>query len=325
MKIASLRAFIRSQAVRVADIAALAGAWVAIWKYQGGGLVLADVATLGLAVVSALLAASACRSANGLGAWGKGVVAAPLAACLLAALALFLCGSALTTGVWHAWILSAPLALLALRGLGWVADRTTLRADLGRESVVLVGTRSACAQASRFLGLESSSDSKVVATLPVADVHSAIAIGDELIARLQRLRSPRVIICTDDAAPAIPEQILAILRHHPVTVQWAPQLSLPDAVFHPAHRAQLIDLCASPLNESQLVLKWIGDKFPAVIILAIVAVPMALIALAIKLTSPGPILFTQARHGLNGRLICRFRKFWPLDSGNSGRGSWDEE
>lgn len=307
MKIASLRAFIRFQAVRVLDIAALAGSWLVIWKYQGGGLVLADAVVIGMAVVSALLAASACRSASGLATWSKGAAIAPLAACLMAALALLLCGSALTSGVWHVWILIAPLALLALRGLGWAADRAMLCADLGRESVVLIGTSSACAQATRSLGLESSSDSKVVATLHVADVSTTIAIGDELIDRLQRLRSPRVIICTDDAASAIPEQILAILRHHPVTVQWAPQMSLPDAAFNPAYRAQLIDLCASPLNESQLVLKWIEDKFPAVIILAIVVVPMALIALAIKLTSPGPILFTQVRHGLNGRLIRVFK------------------
>jgi exopolysaccharide biosynthesis polyprenyl glycosylphosphotransferase len=37
------------------------------------------------------------------------------------------------------------------------------------------------------------------------------------------------------------------------------------------------------------------------LLLAITAVPMALVALGIRLTSPGPVLFKQQRAGLNGR------------------------
>ncbi|MDO8611190.1 MAG: sugar transferase, partial [bacterium] len=62
------------------------------------------------------------------------------------------------------------------------------------------------------------------------------------------------------------------------------------------------------LNSVSLLIKRIIDIFGSIIGLIITAVFCPLVALAIKLDSPGPIFFTQERVGLNGRLF-RLYKF----------------
>ena len=56
------------------------------------------------------------------------------------------------------------------------------------------------------------------------------------------------------------------------------------------------------------------DIILAILFLSLVALPMALVAVAIKLDSPGPIFFRQPRVGLNGR-IFRIWKFRTMHAG----------
>lgn len=62
------------------------------------------------------------------------------------------------------------------------------------------------------------------------------------------------------------------------------------------------------------VLKRIGDVLVAAIVLALVAPIMAVIALAIKLDSPGPVLHIQRRTGRGGSTF-RFYKFRSMTNG----------
>jgi exopolysaccharide biosynthesis polyprenyl glycosylphosphotransferase len=59
----------------------------------------------------------------------------------------------------------------------------------------------------------------------------------------------------------------------------------------------------------QSALKLVVDLFGALALLVVLSVPLAVVALLIKLTSPGPIMFRQLRSGLNGApfTIYKFR------------------
>ncbi len=63
----------------------------------------------------------------------------------------------------------------------------------------------------------------------------------------------------------------------------------------------LLTFSIAPAEELQLLLKRCLDSALAVASLAILLVPMALVAILIKLTSKGPVFFRQTRCGLNGR------------------------
>ncbi|MBI3192259.1 MAG: sugar transferase, partial [Pedosphaera parvula] len=64
-----------------------------------------------------------------------------------------------------------------------------------------------------------------------------------------------------------------------------------------------------PEESWQNLAKQTMDIFGALVLLMIVGIPLLLVAVLIKLTSPGPILFRQQRSGLNGRpfTMLKFR------------------
>ena len=76
-----------------------------------------------------------------------------------------------------------------------------------------------------------------------------------------------------------------------------------------------------PFYGADGLLKRATDFVLACLLLAVLAVPMALVALAVKLTSPGPVFFRQRRYGMDGREIrvWKFRSMRVCDDGKSVR------
>ena len=66
---------------------------------------------------------------------------------------------------------------------------------------------------------------------------------------------------------------------------------------------------SAPETSWQAVIKQLTDFVGALVMLIILAIPMAIVALVIRFTSPGPIFFRQLRSGLNGApfTIYKFR------------------
>jgi exopolysaccharide biosynthesis polyprenyl glycosylphosphotransferase len=73
--------------------------------------------------------------------------------------------------------------------------------------------------------------------------------------------------------------------------------------------APLLTFSAAPLDDLRLVFKRSFDIIAAVLALILVSPLMALCAILIRLTSPGPVIFRQQRAGLNGRhfTLLKFR------------------
>ena len=71
----------------------------------------------------------------------------------------------------------------------------------------------------------------------------------------------------------------------------------------------LLSVYESPFDEFNSLVKRAEDLLLGGVILAVLAIPMLFVALAIKITSKGPVLFKQNRYGLNGRVVkvCKFR------------------
>ena len=80
----------------------------------------------------------------------------------------------------------------------------------------------------------------------------------------------------------------------------------------------LITLNDHPFYGGVWTLKKLEDLILGSLILLLISPLMLLIALAIKLSAPGPILFKQRRHGLNGEVIkvYKFRTMTSLDDGD---------
>ena len=68
-----------------------------------------------------------------------------------------------------------------------------------------------------------------------------------------------------------------------------------------------LDVFEQPITDWDMVLKSAFDRIVGAIILVLLAPVMALVALAIKLDSPGPVLFLQKRYGFNNERIDVFK------------------
>jgi Undecaprenyl-phosphate glucose phosphotransferase len=83
----------------------------------------------------------------------------------------------------------------------------------------------------------------------------------------------------------------------------ASQLRFRPRTYSFAGTVPLIDIVDRPITDWDVVLKWLFDKSVASLALLGLAPVMALVALAIKLDSKGPVLFRQKRYGFNNELI----------------------
>jgi Undecaprenyl-phosphate glucose phosphotransferase len=68
-----------------------------------------------------------------------------------------------------------------------------------------------------------------------------------------------------------------------------------------------LDMFEAPITDWDLVMKWLFDHIVGGIVLLMALPVMALVALAIKLDSPGPVLFRQKRFGFNNERIDVFK------------------
>lgn len=81
---------------------------------------------------------------------------------------------------------------------------------------------------------------------------------------------------------------------------------------------QTLSVYDSPIFGVNDVIKRLFDIVFSLFVLMVIAVPMLFIALIIKLTSPGPVIFKQHRYGLDGRRIdvWKFRSMTTTDNGD---------
>ena len=83
----------------------------------------------------------------------------------------------------------------------------------------------------------------------------------------------------------------------------------------------VVAVCETPFYGLNGVIKTISDFVIAILALIITGPLMLAIAVAIKLDSPGPVLFRQRRYGLDGREITvyKFRTMTVLEDGGEVR------
>jgi lipopolysaccharide/colanic/teichoic acid biosynthesis glycosyltransferase len=187
----------------------------------------------------------------------------------------------------------ATLLVLAL-GLGRALLAAALAGRLGRlcaARTVLAGADPAAAgwvQAAgpdhRLIGyVADRPDPAMAAACPATPWLGPPVVLPELV----RARRIDQIVLTDPDGADIP--LLARLD-----VRLAVVLPLP-------HGPRLVPLAQPSLSDAARLLKRAEDIVGAALALAVLGLPMLLIALAIRLDSRGPVLFAQTRTGLNGR------------------------
>jgi exopolysaccharide biosynthesis polyprenyl glycosylphosphotransferase len=190
--------------------------------------------------------------------------------------------------------------------LRWVFQSELGRAQY-RRRFILVGTGFETTRMCRELKARSDSGIEVVAEL---DLNNTPV--EQLVQMLHEHSINGVLL---SARHAYFEQAEAIIRACElegveawlVADFFATQIS--RTTFDDFYGRPVMVFRSTPDASWQSALKLVVDIFGALVLLIILSVPLAAVALLIKLTSPGPVMFRQLRSGLNGApfTIYKFR------------------
>jgi exopolysaccharide biosynthesis polyprenyl glycosylphosphotransferase len=191
----------------------------------------------------------------------------------------------------------------------------TVKKLSGPKLYLIVGSRRRAIEGYKQLLGYGGRPGSVLGFIDVDDSHSQYLPGDYL-GSTDRLEELLMHNPVDMVYLALP------LRSQYATVQeviWTcermgVEYSLPvdifesnlDRFWRPSMQDAKAFVCRMVLEDYRMLVKRTLDISLALILLCALALPMAAIALAIKLTSPGPILFIQERFGRNRH---RFRMY----------------
>ena len=221
---------------------------------------------------------------------------------------------------WGYWLVGTLIGSFAARVIsrrvsGWA------RAN-GRDisKAVIVGSPDAVSQVLRDLAASEAEGVSVLGWFAVGDVEHGNALETS---RLGSIASLRAYVATNDVKQvwiALNEgvrrhtvEVLEALQHSTADIKYVPRLE-GAGIFNGSgeelNGRPVINLRSSPLDGEARVIKAIEDRLLALIILALLLPVMAVIAVGVMLSSPGPILFKQKRHGLD----CKAIEVWKFRS-----------
>jgi exopolysaccharide biosynthesis polyprenyl glycosylphosphotransferase len=139
-------------------------------------------------------------------------------------------------------------------------------------------------------------------------LHLGTSSDISAIVRMQRI--DEVIIALPPTAHA---QMIAIMdqcRAHDIEFKLVPdlfELTMDRVHIHEVAGLPLIGLRQARIAGWNFVVKRGLDMAAAAIVLTVCSIPFALLAIAIKLDSPGPVFFRQTRVGRNSRLFTCYK------------------
>jgi len=201
------------------------------------------------------------------------------------------------------WSSSTLLMLFLLRILVHWSLRALRRSGYNFKTLLLVGTPEAVADVQKALNDAPWSGLKVQASLDF----KALAT---YMAQPANPSSDEIWLCLAMTEQSMLSQAMHALRYSNANIRLVPdafERKLLKHGFSEVVGLTMLDISTTPVTGMMRILKGLEDRLGALIILCVIAIPMLLIALAIKLTSKGPVFFKQLRHGWNGKEIWVYK------------------
>ena len=180
-----------------------------------------------------------------------------------------------------------------------------------RRQVFLIGSTPSLIKVARQMRKNRSEGFSIggaarLATVPLSEEVSTLAH------RIRQATVNEVWICVPLEMGATVKALMYELRNDTHEIRFLPELSDIPLLNHQVSQVAglySIDLSMTPMNGTARVLKRLEDLVVGGLIMLLITPICLLIAIAIKVTSPGPVLFKQYRTGINGKefKVYKFR------------------
>jgi len=254
--------------------------------------------------------------------WDKLIVAFAISFFLLLAIAFSLKVSATYSRIWmSAFAMTAGSSIIVARLCLYMLFKRLLDLGIFVRNVVILGGGD---KAQRLLDHIIQNGPGFVSVVGIFDIKASLSgekISDyPILGGLNELEAFVRARKVDDVIIALPfstgDELVSIvgkIRQLPVNIYYSSDLIGHQLTFHPApshyQNLPIVEIVDKPISDWNIALKLIEDIVLTIFILILFAPVMLLVAVAIKLESPGPILFRQKRLGFNNRVfeVYKFR------------------
>jgi putative colanic acid biosynthesis UDP-glucose lipid carrier transferase len=228
-----------------------------------------------------------------------------------------------------AWVIATPVALFAAHRLVPLVLPSLLAAEGLQRTAVIAGANSlgrdlgAHLRSRPLLGIRcagyfddrgTSRDHRLEPEQNLGDLeHMAAYVRqhhiDVIYITLPMTSQPRIL------------KLLEELRDTTASVYFVPDIFLYELIqarVETIGGIPLLAVCESPFYGADGLIKRVSDLVLATAILVLIAPLMLAIAVAVKLTSSGTVLFKQRRYGLDGReiVVYKFRSMCVHEDGD---------
>ena len=231
------------------------------------------------------------------------------------------------------WLLATPFALSGWRVAARFALNRLLRREEHRRNVMVWGDGEIAEQLVRTIRHHPGLGLRLVDHVPVPETAwegnpkaedrpnpMALSSTEEIELRAKRGEfSVLYVTLTPGTRPLIPD-LLDRLSDTTVSVYMVPDF-ITTHLFH-GHWSKLegipiVSVFDTPFWGADGWLKRMQDLVLSTVILALIALPMVMIAALVKASSPGPVLFRQSRYGIGGKPIevLKFRSMTVCENG----------
>jgi putative colanic acid biosynthesis UDP-glucose lipid carrier transferase len=236
--------------------------------------------------------------------------------------------SRLAIGTW--WLL-LPVILILVRSVVRSTLKHFRQQGYNRRNVAILGTGTMAQQLAReilandWMGLKITGFyddrrdfreklDEGVPTIPIT------GIFDDLIREAKSNHFDEIYIALPMKAEQLINRLVNELADSSISVHIVPDLltfKLLNARTSNLGQIPIVSVYEAPMDEIEMIVKRTLDIVLSLVILAVIAFPMLLIAIAIKLTSRGPVIFRQHRYGLRGEQIevWKFRSMTVTENG----------
>ncbi len=231
--------------------------------------------------------------------------------------------------VLFAWAAATPVALYAAHRLLPVVLPRVLATEALRKTAVIAGANdlgrrlARHVQADRLLGVRFLGyfDDRASGRTQSVPAKENLGPLSRLADYCRANRVDTIYIALPMASQPRILKLLEDLRDTTASIYFVPDIFVFDLIqarVDSIGGLPVVAVCETPFYGMNGLVKTASDFLLGGVILALVAPLLALIAIGVKLSSPGPVLFKQRRYGVDGRkiIVYKFRTMTVAEDGD---------
>jgi putative colanic acid biosynthesis UDP-glucose lipid carrier transferase len=227
-----------------------------------------------------------------------------------------------------AWALLLPLLQWQAASVGSAVYRRSAQLPQSKRTAVIVGAGEPGAAAARALAAGRACSTQIVgwfddrgAERLHGDAQGKLLGGlTQLVPYVREHGVKDVYITLPLNSQPRMSALLEGMQSTTASVYFVPDVSAVGVIqgrLRAVNGVPVVGICETPFTGMNAVVKRASDVVLASVILMLIAPVMLAIAIGVKLSSPGPVIFRQRRNGLDGQEIWvyKFRSMTTQDNG----------